>query len=224
MEPPHTIVPPYLLVSMRVYHTFLIGPRGLVRAVLAIVEFVTWSPMQSLYFIQCIVGANIDFGGIFRHLFVITQTARTALREFWTCLAWTRRKMCSRCERMYPSLNIPPQIIASPPAPTPSRGGLNQRQDSILSVRQGVCWIVQSTNIVAVLFTECCLMFLYNGMLCTLQNYNDSSDRGATRALLLYLWARFWIPKHDAIEMARHHRCRPRLGSMSYVNMLARSE
>ena len=41
---------------------------------------------------------------------MITQTARTALREFWTHLACTRRKMCQRCERMYPSLNTPRSV------------------------------------------------------------------------------------------------------------------
>jgi len=67
-------------------------------------------------------------------------------------------------------------------------------------------------------------MFMRNGMLCTLQNYNDSSDRGATRALLPYLWERFCIPHRDAMKMGRHQRYRHWLGSRSYVNMLARSE
>jgi hypothetical protein len=56
-----------------------------------------------------------------------------------------------------------PKLIASPPTPL-------QSPDSVVD-RQGVCtlcWIVPNTDIVAVLGTECCFMFVYNGMLCTL--------------------------------------------------------
>jgi len=55
---------------------------------------------------------------------------------------------------------------------------------------QGVCTLCEvdpNTDIAADLGTECCIMFVYNGMLCNLQNCNDSSDRGATRALLQHL-------------------------------------
>jgi len=68
------------------------------------------------------------------------------------------------------------------------------------------------------------LMFMYNGILCNLQNCNDSSERGATRALLLHLWEGFWILQRDVMEMGKYQRCRHQLGSMSYVNMLARWE
>jgi len=61
-------------------------------------------------------------------------------------------------------------------------------------------------------------------MSCTLQNCNVSSYRGATSALLLHSWERFWIPQRDSMERAKHQKCRPRLGGMSCVNMLARSD
>jgi len=75
-----------------------------------------------------------------------------------------------------------PQIVTSPPLPT-------QRPDSVVDC-QGVCtlsWVEPNTDIAAVLGTEWSCMFLYNGILCNLQNCNDSSERGATRALLLHL-------------------------------------
>ena len=74
-----------------------------------------------------------------------------------------------------------PQLIVCPPPPL-------ERQHSVVD-RQGVCtlcWVDPNTDVVAVLGTECCIMFVYNGMLCNLQSCNDSSDRGATCALLQY--------------------------------------
>ena len=112
-----------------------------------------------------------------------------------------------------------PHVMVSPPLPT-------QRPDSVVD-REGVCtlsWVEQNINIVAVLDTEWSCMLVYNGILCNLQNCNDSSERGANRALLQHLWKGFWIPQRDAMEMGGYQRCRPRLGSMSYVNMLARWE
>ena len=85
---------------------FLIGPRGFFREVLVIVEFLNRSMIQLLHFSDLWVPILL-IGGIVRHPFVITKTARTALKEFWTCLACTMRKMCQRCVRMYPSLNTP---------------------------------------------------------------------------------------------------------------------
>ena len=146
---------------------------------------------------QWLVGANIDFRGIFRHLFVITQT----VKEHWknSGRAWLVKwgKFVQDASGCIPA-RAPPSYYCRPPPPP--------------------------TDIVALLGTECCFMFVYNGMFCTLQNCNDSSDRGATCALLQHLWERFWIPQRDAMEIGRHQRCRPRLGSMSYVNMLARLE
>jgi len=76
------------------------------------------------------------------------------------------------------------QLIASPPPPW-------QRPDSVVD-HEGVytvtvSWVEPNTDIVVVLGTEWSCMFMYNGMLCNLQNCNDSSDRVATRALLLHL-------------------------------------
>ena len=73
-------------------------------------------------------------------------------------------------------------VIISPPLPT-------QRPDSVVD-REGVCtlcWIEPNTDIVTVLGGEWSCMFMYNGILCYLQNCNDSSDRGATRAMLQHL-------------------------------------
>jgi len=75
-----------------------------------------------------------------------------------------------------------PHVIVSPPLPS-------KRPDSVVD-REGVCtlcWVEPKTDIVAVLGTEWSCMFMYDGTLCNLQNYNDSSDRGATPALLLHL-------------------------------------
>ena len=74
-------------------------------------------------------------------------------------------------------------MIVCPPPPS--------EQLSVVD-RQGICilcWIDpnRDTDVVTVLGTECCIMFVYNGMLCNLPNFQDSSDRGATRALLQHL-------------------------------------
>ena len=69
---------------------------------------------DAIVIFQWLVCANINFGDIVRHPFVITQTARTALKEFWTSLACTMRKICQRCERIYPSLNTPKLFLTSP--------------------------------------------------------------------------------------------------------------
>ena len=110
-------------------------------------------------------------------------------------------------------------LIASPPPPSQWPHSVVDRQHVCT-----LCWVEPNKEIILVLGTECYLMFVCNGMLCTLQNNNDSSDRGITSALLPHLWERFWIPQRDVLEMGRHQRCRPRLGSISYVNMLARLE
>jgi len=87
-------------------------------------------------------------------------------------------------------------LIASPPPPSQWPHSVVDRQHVCT-----LCWVEPNKEIILVLGTECYLMFVCNGMLCTLQNYKDSSDRGATSALLPHLWERFWIPQRDAIEM-----------------------
>jgi len=75
-----------------------------------------------------------------------------------------------------------PHVMVSPPLPT-------QRPDLVVD-RKGVCtlsWAEPNIDIVAVLGTEWSCMFIYNGILCNLQNCNDSSERGATKTLLLHL-------------------------------------
>jgi len=93
---------------------------------------------------------------------------------------WGKLDLVGRAEMVSAAMSKLGHIIASPPLPT-------QRPDSV-GDREGVCtlcWIEPNTDIVTVPGTEWSCMFMYNGILCNLQNCNDSSHRGATRVTVL---------------------------------------